>query len=135
MAIVYLGTAPQEVSNTSPLAQGQRVLAMKSRRKRSDTSRSQETEIKATQGENAAIAIALLLFTLLWISSFFPEKRLWRFNHWAHFPLWLRTIVIILGFLISVPRVNRKIGTTVVSPWCKMAWMKQVFLSGGNHQL
>jgi len=57
--------------------------------------------------ENITIAFTLFMLSLLWISSFFPERRLWGINHWAYFPLWLRTVVIAIAFLIFIPQVNR----------------------------
>lgn len=51
----------------------------------------------------------LFLLLILWVSSFFPEKRLWGINHWAYFPLWLRTAVIGLAVSVFVPQLNRKL--------------------------
>jgi Flp pilus assembly protein TadD len=51
----------------------------------------------------------LLLLSALWVSAFFPDKRLWGINHWAYFPLWLRTLAIGLGALILIPIVNNRL--------------------------
>jgi Flp pilus assembly protein TadD len=51
----------------------------------------------------------LLLLSGLWISAFFPDERLWGINHWAYFPLWLRTLAIMLGALILIPVVNSRL--------------------------
>jgi tetratricopeptide (TPR) repeat protein len=50
----------------------------------------------------------LLLLSGLWVSAFFPDKRLWGINHWAYFPFWLRTSVIVLGGLILIPVINSR---------------------------
>ncbi len=50
----------------------------------------------------------LVLLSVLWVAAFFPDKRLWGINHWAYFPLWLRTSVIGLGLLVFVPRINQR---------------------------
>lgn len=34
---------------------------------------------------------------------------MWGINHWAYYPLWLRTTVIGLGILIFVPQLNRRV--------------------------
>lgn len=82
---------------------------MKSRKKRLATKKETKLEEKLLGWENITIALALLLLSLLWIFSFFPERRLWGINHWAYFPLWLRTLVIALAFLIFIPQVNRRL--------------------------
>ncbi len=51
----------------------------------------------------------MLLLFLLWISSFFPEQRLWGINHWAYFPLWLRTAVIATALGLFIPEVNLRV--------------------------
>lgn len=64
---------------------------------------------KLPSWENAAIAFALLLLLLLWVTALFPEKRLWGINHWAYFPLWLRTVVIAPAFFMFIPPLNKKL--------------------------
>ncbi len=82
---------------------------MKSKKKSLVTKKKNEPERKLPSWENITIALSLLLLSLLWISSFFPERRLWGINHWAYFPLWLRTLVIAFAFLIFIPQVNRSL--------------------------
>lgn len=69
--------------------------------------------------QRAAGALMVLLLSALWVAAFFPDKRVWGINHWAYFPLWLRTSVIGLGLLALVPRVNQRLQSflrhTVVS--------------------
>lgn len=61
-------------------------------------------------GWQTAISVFMLSMLLaLWISSFFPEERLWGINHWAYYPLWLRSLVIGLGILVFVPELNRRL--------------------------
>jgi|GEM_PF-374779 len=82
---------------------------MKSKKKRLVTKKKNELERKLPPWESITIAFSLFLLSLLWISSFFPERRLWGIDHWAYFPLWLRTAVIILAFLVFIPKVNKKL--------------------------
>ena len=82
---------------------------MKSRKKRLATKKETKPEEKLLGWENITIALSLLLLSLLWIFSFFPERRLWGINHWAYFPLWLRTVVIILAFLVFIPKINKRL--------------------------
>ncbi len=44
------------------------------------------------------------------ISSFFPQARLWGINHLAYFPLWVRLVFTFAGLIILAPRINDKIG-------------------------
>ncbi len=82
---------------------------MKSKKKHLETKKKNESERKFPRWESITTALTLLALFLLWISSFFPEKRLWGINHWAYFPLWIRTVVIIFAFLIFIPQVNRRL--------------------------
>ncbi|MCK4224008.1 MAG: hypothetical protein KAX39_02430, partial [candidate division Zixibacteria bacterium] len=82
---------------------------MKSKKKRLATKKKIKPERKLPPWENITIAIALLLLSLLWIFSFFPERRLWGINHWAYFPLWLRTLVIAFTFFIFIPQLNKRL--------------------------
>jgi len=82
---------------------------MKSKKKRQATKKETKPEEKLPRWENITIVFTLLLLFLLWITSFFPERRLWGINHWAYFPLWLRTLVIAVAFFIFIPQVNRRL--------------------------
>ncbi len=69
--------------------------------------------------QSATIALLLLSLAVLWVSAFFPHQRLWGVNHWAYFPLWLRTCLIGLGAIVFIPIVNNRVRSflnqTVVS--------------------
>ena len=80
---------------------------MKSKKKSKVEQKVQGSKLKHSPWENLVVAFSLLLLFLLWVSSFFPEKRLWGINHWAYFPFWLRTIVIAFAFLTFIPKVNQ----------------------------
>ncbi len=82
---------------------------MSPKKKRLIEEKKGKSEGKLLRWENITIASALLLLLLSWISSFFPNGRLWGINHWAYFPLWLRSLAIALAFLIFIPAVNRKL--------------------------
>lgn len=66
-------------------------------------------EKKVVEWEMVAIAFAILFLVILGISSFFPTERLWGVNHLSYYPLWLRALVIFLGFLTFIPRVNQNL--------------------------
>jgi tetratricopeptide (TPR) repeat protein len=51
-------------------------------------------------------ACAILIFIHA-LSSFFPKERLWGLNQLAYVPFIPRWIIIILAFLILVPKVNK----------------------------
>ena len=51
-----------------------------------------------------ACASAILIHA---IASFFPEERLWGVNQLAYLPPFFRWAIIILAFLILVPRINK----------------------------
>ena len=59
--------------------------------------------------DKVAAAICLILPFLLWLASFFPKSRLWGINHWAYYPFWLRTAVIVSALVIFIPRVQQKL--------------------------
>ncbi len=80
---------------------------MKPKKKHPVAKKKKDLEGKPPPWEGITIAFSLVMLSLLWISSFFPEQRLWGINHWAYFPFWLRTSIIILAFLIFIPQVNR----------------------------
>jgi tetratricopeptide (TPR) repeat protein len=80
---------------------------MKSRSKRPDPKKKRKLERELTRWEHVLGGLGLILLAGLWISSFFPEGRLWGVNHWAYFPLWLRTLVIAATLPLFVPQVNR----------------------------
>jgi tetratricopeptide (TPR) repeat protein len=84
---------------------------MKSRKTRSNTKKKRKSEKSSTSWQNAAMVLTLFLLSLLWISSFFPEKRLWGINHWGYFPLWLRSLVIAVALILLIPQVNRRVRT------------------------
>jgi tetratricopeptide (TPR) repeat protein len=97
---------------------------MKSKKEIKDVQKSAETQARSRSWENIAVAFCLLLLFLLWFTSFFPEKRLWGINHWAYFPLWLRTLVIAAAFLMFFPVKQRKLSTTFAST---RSWILQLF--------
>jgi len=66
-------------------------------------------EKKAVEWESVAIAFAILFLVILGISSFFATQRLWGVNHLSYYPLWLRALVIFLGFLAFIPLVNQRL--------------------------
>jgi tetratricopeptide (TPR) repeat protein len=82
---------------------------MKSKKKHKPESRADESKVRLSVWENIALGFCVLLLLLLWVTAFFPEKRLWGINHWAYFPLWLRTVVIVSLFLIFIPPVNKRL--------------------------
>jgi tetratricopeptide (TPR) repeat protein len=50
-----------------------------------------------------------LLILAHFISSFFPQARLWGINHLAYFPLWVRIVFTLIGLSVLLPWVNEKI--------------------------
>jgi len=80
---------------------------MKSKKKSKVEQKVQGLKVEQPPWESLVVAFSLLLLLLLWVSSFFPDKRLWGINHWAYFPFWLRTIVIAFAFSIFIPKVNQ----------------------------
>ena len=82
---------------------------MKPNKKRPTAKRTKQPETRNLPWEGTLTATALFLTALLWVSSFFPEERLWGFNHGAYFPLWLRTMVVAFGLVVFVPPINRKL--------------------------
>ena len=59
--------------------------------------------------DKIALAFCVLMLFLLWLTAFFPERRLWGINHWAYYPFWLRTAVIASAFVFFIPRVQQKL--------------------------
>ena len=58
--------------------------------------------------EKTIIILCFLLIGAHFVSSFFPEERLWGINHLAYFPLYVRIIIIFLGLLFLVSALNSR---------------------------
>ncbi|MGB2697379.1 MAG: tetratricopeptide repeat protein [Candidatus Zixiibacteriota bacterium] len=71
---------------------------------------------KLTQFEITVIILCTLLITSHFISSFFPEERLWGINHLAYFPLELGILLLIVFFLLLIPGINFKVRNTLRIP-------------------
>ncbi len=93
---------------------------MRSKKKDEIAPRAAESHPKRLTWDRMAAAICLLLLFLLWFTAFFPEKRLWGINHWAYFPLWLRTVVIGFASLVFIPPVQRELALLFKSPVVKI---------------
>jgi tetratricopeptide (TPR) repeat protein len=65
-----------------------------------------EKDKKTREWERVAIAVAFLFLLILGISSFFPKERLWGVNQLSYYPLWVRGLLMVVGFLAFVPVVN-----------------------------
>jgi Flp pilus assembly protein TadD len=83
-------------------------MQMKKERMPSSQS-SSETEKKPVKWERMAVAFAILFLVISGISSFFPAERLWGVNHLCYYPLWLRALIMLIGFAAFIPLVNRSL--------------------------
>jgi tetratricopeptide (TPR) repeat protein len=73
--------------------------------------------------EKVIITLCLLLIAAQFISSFFPEERLWGINHLAYFGLPYRFLFLLLALAIFVPIINTKvqnIGDNISGLWKKL---------------
>jgi len=73
--------------------------------------------------EKAIIIFCFLLITAHFISSFFPEQRLWGINHLAYFAAPYRLLFLLLALAIFVPTINtkvHKIGDNISGFWEKV---------------
>ncbi|MBU8934084.1 MAG: hypothetical protein KOO62_08750 [candidate division Zixibacteria bacterium] len=59
-------------------------------------------ESASTRPLLAAIIAYNIMLIAFFVASFFPETRIWGFNQWAYFPLWIRAGVLGLGVLAGM---------------------------------
>ncbi len=56
--------------------------------------------------EITIIILYIFLITAHFISSFFPDQRLWGINHLAYFPIPFKIIFTLIPLLIFIPKLN-----------------------------
>ncbi len=52
-------------------------------------------------------AFCAMIVLIHMIASFFPKGRIWGFNHWSYFPLWIGLPLGVSALLLLVPQINR----------------------------
>ena len=53
---------------------------------------------------------------VLTVGAFFPNGRVWGFNWWGYYPVWVPLVLLVLGAVLPLPFVSRSHSRAAAEP-------------------